>query len=233
MLLYLCGQKMVPFFFIPPFSKNFYPLHITLFQPFLSMKKSFYRFLILGTACASLASCSKSNYAFNPNTPAYLGSERVHSAVAIAPVPDETMTASTEAAPLVATTSPAYEAAQALTHRATASHAVAPVAAPQASATQHLAVTKADRKAVKQGLKRELAAAPKGMKAEGKSQLVALILSFFLGVLGIHRFYLGYTGLGILELLTFGVFGILSLIDFIRIILGTLKPKGGEYAKKL
>lgn len=67
----------------------------------------------------------------------------------------------------------------------------------------------------------------------GKSQLVALLLCFFLGGLGVHRFYLGYTGVGILMLFTGGLFGILWLIDFIRIIVGDLKPKGGEYGSTL
>ncbi len=73
--------------------------------------------------------------------------------------------------------------------------------------------------------KAQKADAPK----EGKSWVAALLLSFFLGVLGIHRFYLGYTGIGILMLLTGGVFGILALIDFIRIIVRSLKPKDGDY----
>ena len=62
----------------------------------------------------------------------------------------------------------------------------------------------------------------------GKSQLIALLLCFFLGGLGIHRFYLGYTWQGIVQILTLGGLGIWVLIDFIRIILGTLKPKDGE-----
>jgi TM2 domain-containing membrane protein YozV len=68
---------------------------------------------------------------------------------------------------------------------------------------------------------------------EGKSQLVALLLCIFIGVLGIHRFYLGYTGIGILMLLTGGVCGILALIDLIRIITGDLKPIDGDYSEKL
>jgi len=61
-----------------------------------------------------------------------------------------------------------------------------------------------------------------------KSQIVAFILAFFLGGLGIHRFYLGYTGIGILMLLTGGVCGILALIDIIRILIGDLKPADGS-----
>jgi TM2 domain-containing membrane protein YozV len=63
----------------------------------------------------------------------------------------------------------------------------------------------------------------------GKSQLVALLLCLFLGYLGIHRFYLGYTGAGIIQLLTGGGCGIWAFIDLIRIITGDLKPKNGEY----
>lgn len=67
----------------------------------------------------------------------------------------------------------------------------------------------------------------------GKSQLVALLLCLFVGGIGIHRFYLGYTTEGIIQILTLGGCGIWSLIDLIRIITGDLKPKGGEYAEKL
>ena len=63
-----------------------------------------------------------------------------------------------------------------------------------------------------------------------KSKIVALILSIFLGELGIDRFYLGYIGLGILKLITFGGFGIWYFIDIILIAPGKLKPKdGSEY----
>lgn len=66
-----------------------------------------------------------------------------------------------------------------------------------------------------------------------KSQLVALILVIFVGTLGIHRFYLGYTGIGIIQLLTLGGCGIWTLIDLIRIITGDLTPKDGSYDKTL
>lgn len=67
--------------------------------------------------------------------------------------------------------------------------------------------------------------------ASGKSQIVAAILCFFLGGLGIHRFYLGYTWQGVVQLLTGGGCGIWALIDFIRILIGDLGPKTGSYAK--
>jgi outer membrane murein-binding lipoprotein Lpp len=65
--------------------------------------------------------------------------------------------------------------------------------------------------------------------ADGKKWLVAVLLCFFLGGLGIHRFYLGYTWQGVVQLLTLGGLGIWVLIDFIRILIRDLKPKGGDY----
>jgi hypothetical protein len=65
----------------------------------------------------------------------------------------------------------------------------------------------------------------------GKSQLTAAIICALIGYLGIHRFYLGYTWQGVVQLLTLGGCGIWSLIDFIRILMGTLQPKDGPYEK--
>lgn len=62
-----------------------------------------------------------------------------------------------------------------------------------------------------------------------KSKTVAAILCWFLGVLGIHRFYLGYTLYGVIQLLTLGGLGIWTLIDFIRILTWSLKdPQGND-----
>lgn len=58
---------------------------------------------------------------------------------------------------------------------------------------------------------------------EGKSWLVALLLSIFVGQLGIDRFYLGRIGTGILKLITFGGLGIWWLIDVILIATNNLK----------
>ncbi|MDD4955696.1 MAG: TM2 domain-containing protein [Candidatus Omnitrophica bacterium] len=62
----------------------------------------------------------------------------------------------------------------------------------------------------------------------GKEWIVALLLSVFLGHLGIDRFYLGYIGLGILKLLTFGGCGIWWLIDLILIAADQLKSADGK-----
>ncbi|WP_295234040.1 TM2 domain-containing protein [Sediminibacterium sp.] len=69
--------------------------------------------------------------------------------------------------------------------------------------------------------------------AGGKSQVVALILVLLVGGLGIHRFYLGYTWQGVVQLLTLGGCGIWTLIDLIRIITGGLTPKDGAYGTTL
>jgi len=61
-----------------------------------------------------------------------------------------------------------------------------------------------------------------------KSYSTALLLSFFLGYLGVDRFYLGQTGLGIAKLLTFGGCGIWSLIDFILIAMRKVTDSEGN-----
>jgi hypothetical protein len=75
----------------------------------------------------------------------------------------------------------------------------------------------------------KVTAASSAPSSGGKSQLVALILCGLIGGFGIHRFYLGYVWQGIVQILTLGGCGIWTLIDFIRIITGSLKPKDGEY----
>ena len=65
-----------------------------------------------------------------------------------------------------------------------------------------------------------------------KSELVAFLLWWFLGYLGIHRFYVGKIGTGIIWLLTCGCFGIGSLVDFISFLRGTFTDKNGMALKQ-
>ena len=67
----------------------------------------------------------------------------------------------------------------------------------------------------------------------GESQLIALILAIFLGGLGVHRFYLGYIGIGVIQLLTAGGCGVWALIDIILILSDKLGPKDGSYEDTL
>jgi len=61
-----------------------------------------------------------------------------------------------------------------------------------------------------------------------KKRLVALLLCFFLGCFGAHRFYAGKIGTGIAQLLTFGGLGLWAFIDFIMIIVGKFTDKDGN-----
>ena len=61
-----------------------------------------------------------------------------------------------------------------------------------------------------------------------KSKLTTILLCLFLGSLGIHRFYLGYTLIGVIQLLTFGGVLIWAIVDSIRLITGSLKDSEGN-----
>ena len=61
-----------------------------------------------------------------------------------------------------------------------------------------------------------------------KRILPAFLLCFFLGVFGVHRFYAGKIGTGILELVTFGGLGIWWLVDMILILTGSFTDGHGQ-----
>ncbi|MFQ3251163.1 MAG: TM2 domain-containing membrane protein YozV [Glaciecola sp.] len=75
------------------------------------------------------------------------------------------------------------------------------------------------------------APAPVPAPISEKGFVPTLLLCFFLGALGVHRFYVGKIGTGILMLLTLGGLGIWSLIDFIMIAVGSFKDAQGNVIK--
>jgi hypothetical protein len=67
--------------------------------------------------------------------------------------------------------------------------------------------------------------------AKNNRWITCLLLCWFLGIFGVHRFYTGHIGLGILQLLTFGACGIWTFIDFIIIATGNFKDAQGNLIK--
>lgn len=61
--------------------------------------------------------------------------------------------------------------------------------------------------------------------------LACLLLCWFLGFLGVHRFYTGHIGIGVFQALTLGGCGIWMLIDLITIVSGNFKDAQGNQIK--
>ena len=62
--------------------------------------------------------------------------------------------------------------------------------------------------------------------------LVALLLCLFVGFFGIHRFYVGKSGTGFLQIITLGGLGIWVLIDLIMIVMGKFTDKEGNFISR-
>ena len=69
------------------------------------------------------------------------------------------------------------------------------------------------------------------MDKSEKGFVPTLVLCFLLGGFGVHRFYVGKIGTGILMLLTLGGLGIWVLVDLIMIAVGSFKDKNGLQIK--
>jgi TM2 domain-containing membrane protein YozV len=61
-----------------------------------------------------------------------------------------------------------------------------------------------------------------------KRILPAALLCVFLGVFGVHRFYAGKVGTGLVQLFTLGGLGVWALIDFVLIVTGTFTDSHGN-----
>ena len=64
-----------------------------------------------------------------------------------------------------------------------------------------------------------------------KGFVPTVMLCLFLGAFGVHRFYVGKVGTGLLQLLTFGGLGIWTLVDLIMLVTGSFKDKNGNPIK--
>lgn len=66
------------------------------------------------------------------------------------------------------------------------------------------------------------------MEATKKDWLITLLLCWFLGYLGAHRFYAGKIGTGVLQLLTLGGCGVWTIIDLIMILTSKFTDASGN-----
>ncbi len=72
-----------------------------------------------------------------------------------------------------------------------------------------------------------------GREISQKDWLTTLLLCFFLGLLGIHRFYTNSTAIGVVQLLTLGGCGIWTLVDFIMLLAGSYRDGENRIVKNV
>ena len=58
--------------------------------------------------------------------------------------------------------------------------------------------------------------------------LALFLLTFFVGIFGVHRFYVGKIGTGVLMLITLGGLGVWFLVDLILVVTGQFTNKDGQ-----
>lgn len=68
-------------------------------------------------------------------------------------------------------------------------------------------------------------------RAKDDRWLITLLLCWFLGIFGIHRFYTGNTVTGVLMVITLGGCGFWTLIDFIMIVFNVYHDGNGQLLK--
>ena len=78
---------------------------------------------------------------------------------------------------------------------------------------------------------RPMGTMPSQGQVSPKGYVPAILICLFLGGLGVHRFWVGKIGTGILQLLTLGGLGIWALIDLVMIICGKFTDKEGRLIK--
>jgi TM2 domain-containing membrane protein YozV len=69
---------------------------------------------------------------------------------------------------------------------------------------------------------------PAAKALDERKILPVFLLAFLLGPFGVHRFYVGKVGTGLLQLVTLGGLGIWVLVDLVMIITGNFRDKDGE-----